>query len=1655
MSNAIKESCPIDCILDELDELIKQDQMLTVWKKVEHLKPLAEWKPGRQLRTASLIVSRLGNRRLSNVLDYLNHRSDRDNPKLALYHQFNRVNYTIVPEIIKTIDEILGKHRAKMDHELLADYLVFKAWLLASLKDFHRANALISEAKEVAPNYAWVYVEASDILEKQDRYEEADVEADKALALRPNYHAAVLRKEMVLFHLNKDDEAIALLEKVNAESEHGIYSSRLQYRYSERDDTDKMLWALSEYEKYYPLIGKKDKKWLAARRGDCLYLMGKFKDALACYSEFDKGFYKKLHTNLEGNIDVECTRMKLDVAFVRQHDMTCAPATLSALSLYYGEPKDHLEIADAICYEGTPWHKERSWAEENGFLVYEFKFTEAVTKALIDRGLPFTLGTHAVTSAHLQACIGYDDRLGLAIIRDPTHRHYGEMLFENLVEQHPVYGPRGMLFIPKEREHLLEGVEFEDAMIYDARHKMMLAIDAHDEIKMQEALSTMKVISEEHPLVMNSEIRLAHYRNDFKLMHELYEKLHQRFPKDGGLEFDYFHSSLRQSSRGEQLEIALKAIAKESVDPVFYAELGDLYSEDMRELDKAEFYLNKSARYTFSNARSMASLSLCKYRKNELHEALEFRRYASCQSPGWEGYARQYFHYASELGKEDEVIEFLIQRTEDQGKLNSAPWITLSQAYEKLNDDNRARDVTLSALEKFPEDGELLVHMAMSSHAWGQGDEAEVYLDKAKEFLSEEAWNVASGRLARNMGNRAKALRHYRRVTVLNPTSYAGHQQYSDLLEEDFGEQHALKYLKEVVAKNEDSIPMLELLAVKLSRASDEEAGDVLKKILSIEPNNLWALRERALVFEQGGDIESAISSAKLAVEVQPNQCENSGVLAGIYARNEQKSEAVEVFKRAILLDADYTYAINQWVDLLDSPEDKIEALAFYEKQMWAQEIVGGSIHDYRELAYRYIEPEELLMKLHSFREKHIGEWAAWSAEKNQLLDMNRGDEALALMKEASERFRYIPRIYIEEASVHKALGNNENNIKSLEKALDLSPSWDWVARELAEAYEYEGEYVKAQDVLKKAIHWAPLNPANGGCLADQLERLGKKEEAFEILADTLKKSPCYDWGWREISAWANGMNRADEVIKMLDEHHADRAELPSWQECCFNVYDILGKDDDALNFCDDTIKDHPKNVDMHDSKAYLLARLGRVEDALAATEPEVFGEEIPPMLVSRKALIYNQFIDPRKGIELMKELYEKHPDWFAAPMHLSRWNFDYGEEEEAEEYTKEWLRLAPQSHLALGQLGALFENKKKFKDAASYFKKAFQIQPEYSYAGYRAFELILEHGDLDDLPQIIQLTQHFGRETESIEMQLRYIDAKGDKKKSFELFDHLLRREDLLIDEIRKAEALFPKHGTKRIVEIVESGEAKSKALLQAWLWDRTGYLKCAAKIVKLPYPKEMKSLVWHNQIQWLLNMDSDEGCLKKLYQKHYQEFNEDIDCLASMMRCCSGFNEYDIGCKIAPDLLELEGLQDWMVTNIAYCQIAKNGLLDTEATIDKGLTLRKEHGADFLLGMKSIIEAGRGNLDLAENLLSMREEKMNDGALHLGFLSEMMIASMRDDKATQKLKWNQFKDGSPEWRKKVYYHKILDYCSQQAKEHGKKLVGKRPLLSRIMPFN
>ena len=74
------------------------------------------------------------------------------------------------------------------------------------------------------------------------------------------------------------------------------------------------------------------------------------------------------------------------MTFVRQHFKTCAPATLAAIGRFFRLPAAHLQLAETICYDGTPHWLQREWAEQNGWHVRSFRITLESAVALIERG---------------------------------------------------------------------------------------------------------------------------------------------------------------------------------------------------------------------------------------------------------------------------------------------------------------------------------------------------------------------------------------------------------------------------------------------------------------------------------------------------------------------------------------------------------------------------------------------------------------------------------------------------------------------------------------------------------------------------------------------------------------------------------------------------------------------------------------------------------------------------------------------------------------------------------------------------------------------------------------------------------------------------------------------------------------------------------------------------------------------------------------------------------------------------------------------------------------------------------------------------------------------------------------------------------------------
>ena len=248
---------------------------------------------------------------------------------------------------------------------------------MALYRDFRPSLRCFDEAEAICPQRPWVLTERAGVLCMADRHEEGAEVLQTALEIAPDYRPARLREAVVLLRAQRIEEARRRLEDGHESSELVDYALRLCHLHSERDRPEEAERWLDRYSERIPLVDKSNVQWVAARRADFALLRGDLDAARRHTEESGSPFHERVAAKLAEPGAAERKRVRLPVETVRQHQhhMTCAPATLSAIASFWQRPAEHLEIAEKICYDGTPNHSERAWAESSGFVAREFQVT--------------------------------------------------------------------------------------------------------------------------------------------------------------------------------------------------------------------------------------------------------------------------------------------------------------------------------------------------------------------------------------------------------------------------------------------------------------------------------------------------------------------------------------------------------------------------------------------------------------------------------------------------------------------------------------------------------------------------------------------------------------------------------------------------------------------------------------------------------------------------------------------------------------------------------------------------------------------------------------------------------------------------------------------------------------------------------------------------------------------------------------------------------------------------------------------------------------------------------------------------------------------------------------------------------------------------------
>lgn len=1291
------------------------------------------WRGPAAMVMASRLSAHLGAPRLGDILAYLGYRRYPDAAETRLRY----ARYLLARRGQFRAWSFLQQFGNWMPEPpaLRAEWLSFSAYLFALLRDFTRSAACSEQAIALSPEDPWLLVERAYCLEQEDRFAEALGCCEQALRLAPGLRSAIIQAAQLEWQLNREEQALARLRSGAQECESSGLCAQLVDLLIECGELNEAEHWLARSEAQSPLLEKGLSRWYAGRRCDIASLRGAY--ALAGQLALEAGgpFYTKVAEHLENPQGRRCL---LPVSFVRQHHMTCAPATLTALSAFWGRPVTHLEVAEEICYDGTSYQAERAWAERNGWLVREFTADWATSCALIDRGLPFTLSVQYTGSGHLQAVVGYDQPRGTLLIRDPGLPQFGECLGESLFTAQRASGPRGMLLLPVEQASRLEGLELAESQLWDIYYRLLSALEVHRRDEALSAFEELRAIAAEHRLCLQAQRALGWYDGREMQVLEATEALLQRFPDDSNLILSKASSLSLLQSRGVQLAWLAQHCQARWSDPLILVRYANLLGDDGSQGGTVQYLLSHALRQVSGQAPAWNALASLRWGEGMREQSCELYRFAACLHATNEGYSNQYFRALRCLGRTEDGLHFLRQRQQQLGALAAGPSLTLSECLEELGDAYAARQVLEQALTLRPRDPDLLLGLA---DFYGRNGELELnhqLLLRAESLSRRGAWLRAAVIYSqRSAGDLQQALVWCQEAAELEPLNLSVHRLYAQLLRQSAGEDAVDTYVDALAIRFEHHAGIAEFAVERARRRSLEAAESALRRLLQSHPQNAWALRELAVVLARMGRSDEALSMCMRALAIDPQDTYCHSTHGFVLLQAGLRAKAQEAFRQALQRSADNDYASNMLLDTCASQDDALQCLDFVHVELTRQVTFGDGWLAYQQQAQKLLEPQALLDQLGEALRQRPDLWQLWVVVARQQVLQGHIEQAEALLQSAVERFPLMPRLALERAQLQKNQGQLIECRATLQDSFRINPLWTPTVRLYVESLLDEGNNLAEAEALLRSV--LSRTPDNSELRAYLSYVQGEREAYGEAVLEAeriLRDEPGNAWVWNQLRRYSAALDDAGQPLRLACELVVSRAgDADAWLALAEHEEDSSGRER-ALR---EALKFNPRHRDVHEKLLDLLLKAERYEELHELLVAPCWGGATPAELAifGPRALYSSGKHDA--AMEGLRQLLARHRNSFDAWRELADWQDSAGLYSDYVYSAKEMVRLEPKLAISHGFLGHALLLNDQSEQALLSFSQAFSLDPGYTFAGLNEFDLLLKYGRRDDCRSVLE----------------------------------------------------------------------------------------------------------------------------------------------------------------------------------------------------------------------------------------------------------------------------------------------------------------------------
>ncbi|WKD48895.1 tetratricopeptide repeat protein [Microbulbifer spongiae] len=1361
--------------LDNYSNLCKRGLYLDALDTAERdFGPLHNWQHSELRIIAVKALSNLGLRRSADAIIFRSWRRNRREPKILPYYlqaTLARRGPLAAWEAYRQLEQAGFPEDA--DRAFLQ---CIEAELLSRYRDFASADRCLREA-EALDNSNWVRLRRAHLLLDSDQHQQALEFSEQLHHEDPDYLAAVHCYAGILQCNDQPRRALALLQPYWEKSQSLPLGRQLCQLAIELRQSDTALNCLEKMERLMVrgcpkhLRREQDNLWADyhCTRGDY--------DAALPYLEQKSFYHQRISESIRKRGD-KSERRILELPYIQQRHMTCAPASMAAVQRFWGQAADQDEIAEAICYNGTSNYDERAWLEKQGWRTIEFDLNFPQLKQLIDREIPVLLSTVEPGSAHLQVIAGYDRATGTYLLRDPSHPRLQEILIEESERYYAASGPRCTAAVPAKEAQRLEGLQLRSAPLYDDSFQLQRQLKKHDHAAACAIADKMQTRDARHRLTLRAQLDLAYYVQDDGRILQLTEQLLEQFPDDINLQLAKIQTLSRLDAATESLNY-MEALEKNSeAHFLIRSHLADSLRFDHRNDERVEKLLSNLLRRNPLHPQTLYARAGHLWDRGEYESACTLYRFVTCLEETWEGYADSYFKAERFLRRTDTALEFLRDRFRRFGKKSSGPAISLFHALDALNRAEEGLEILHTGIELRSQDGDLMLFTARRLLYLNRAAEAEALAGKAKPFANKSHHLALVAEIHADRQRRDKAIALWQQVLQTEPLNYDACNTIVRLYTEQDQYNQAIDFLDRKIETYPGNYRLQRMRLTWLADDEVERIEDCCRQLIDSHPDDNWAYVRLAHLCTQRARLDEALEYAREATRISRTDTDAWVQLGQVYQLRQQSDAATGAFKQAIGHSCDCTSAFAPLLQSAHGLEEKRELLAFIYGELMRQVSYGDGVLAYQDIAREWLPVDELLKFLHLALQQRPDLWQCWLALANGYRQQGNLVQAQATLLTAIKRFPLLPRLHLELAEVQRLRGDLPAAEARLCQALELNPDWADLHNNLAELLEYQGKYSQAMETLEAAIQRLPRDPVPRGYLADLLWRRGERQRAVDEIGKCIELSPFYGWAWRKFFQWSRELGDVQVPGRRMAEA---RRNFPN--SAMLVGIDAEFREDprERAQLLAAFADNQPHTIEIVERYIEALAECGEFERACTLCGADYWRGKIPLEIRTSRALLARQQGKRGQALKEIREVTAAAPYHYEGWRLLANWALEWGEKDSAREALQQCRALHPNDASVLTFVAeGLQKLEAGEKEILPLLERAFEAEPSNQYNGLTYLDLLIESRDWPRAREVVDLIKQHGEDAFVLTRELQICAAEERESDALlALWERLLQHRD------------------------------------------------------------------------------------------------------------------------------------------------------------------------------------------------------------------------------------------------------------------------------------